>query len=295
MDRIGSQVEDPAWYRQVVLLRANHFQFSSGDDYWVRSIGSRMLFWVIAGRGSAEVRGTKLDLSPGDAVLFPWMTDVRYRADRSEPFLTGAAHLLPWHDRGLPVVPWAGHGPRDPLHRLAGRQNRPWPGLETTHRLSPVTARQATRLGEAAVEYFTDDEPEDAVLRSFGVLIARVLFREDSRAEVTETPPPGTAVMMEYVRSHIADPLSTTTLARVAGCSVSTAERRFRRHTGLSPTAWIRRERLLFAADILRTSKRPINDVARGVGFTDPLHFSREFRRQFRYPPSDARARTPLI
>ena len=65
-----------------------------------------------------------------------------------------------------------------------------------------------------------------------------------------------------------------------------TAERLFARYTGLSVLAWARSQRMERAATLLRTTSLRASEVARMVGFADPLYFSRVFRATYGVPPS---------
>ena len=54
---------------------------------------------------------------------------------------------------------------------------------------------------------------------------------------------------------------------------------------------YIRQRRLLLAAVELRTTERPIFDIAMDLGYVSQQTFSRVFRRQFDRTPSDYRHR----
>jgi transcriptional regulator GlxA family with amidase domain len=53
----------------------------------------------------------------------------------------------------------------------------------------------------------------------------------------------------------------------------------FARHQGFSPGAWVVRCRIDTARHLLRTGSDPIHVVAAAVGYDDPAHFSKLFRR----------------
>lgn len=292
MDHSGNGT---TWTDSAVLVQANHFQFNAGHDTWIRMIGSRMLLWGISGRGSIFTGGRELELGAGDAIVLPWHSDVRYVADRVDPYLTGAVHLLPWHDARHPIDPRAGHGDQDPLNHVPYRGNRHWPGFDEPLRMPEPGATHVIRLGEAAVDYFAEQDPDEAGLRAFGLLITRAVAAQRARSAAATAAPPTLVAMQEYARSHLREELTTQELATVTGCSTSTVERQFRRYANATPTEWIRRERLTAGARLLRTSSRRIAEIAAEVGFSDPLYFSRVFRQEFGVPPSRYARRTPLI
>jgi len=95
---------------------------------------------------------------------------------------------------------------------------------------------------------------------------------------------------VDYIRelAHT-DALKTVTLdelAGVAGLSKYHFLREFDRFVGMTPGGYLRTMRLCHAARLLRTTDRPIADVAQAAGFSDHPSFSRAFRRAFGLPPS---------
>jgi len=68
--------------------------------------------------------------------------------------------------------------------------------------------------------------------------------------------------------------------------------REFRRHYGTSIGEFGRRRRLEDAAAELRSSGRPLAEIAARAGFCDQSHFANTFRRVFRVTPAQYRSRT---
>jgi AraC-like DNA-binding protein len=92
-----------------------------------------------------------------------------------------------------------------------------------------------------------------------------------------------------YVRDRFREPLDNAQLARVAGLSQRTFERRFRRHYGLSPQQYIKRVRVRTACRALVYSDQSIAAIAAEHGFPDQSYFTREFRDVVGQTPSDYR------
>jgi AraC-like DNA-binding protein len=292
MDQIGEWGDRPD---SAVLVFANHYQFGPGQDFLVRTIGSRVVLWGISGAGHVRSGAFTTAVDPGTVVIFPWRSDIRYLADPRDPFLTGAAHLLPWHAAGVPIVPSAGHGSDDPLNSSPYRRDVEWPGFSRPRVFTGSPAARLLRLGEAAVEFFMERPPDEAGMRALGLLLARTIATLRPEPGAVDAIPPSLAAMQEYARMHLWEPVTTERLAAVGACSISTAERQFRRYLGRPPQAWLRDERLAWAARLLRTTNRRIADIATTTGFDDPLYFSRAFRTRYGVPPSRYARRTPLL
>lgn len=85
--------------------------------------------------------------------------------------------------------------------------------------------------------------------------------------------------------SDPASVLSVAGMAKDAGLSRQHFTELFRRHFGMAPMKYVSRARMHRAAHLLRDQNLRVSDVARAVGFEDPFHFSRSFRKEFGIPP----------
>lgn len=79
---------------------------------------------------------------------------------------------------------------------------------------------------------------------------------------------------------------SLAEMAGLAGMSVSSLRAAFQEATGASPASVRNSLRLAHAYERLRPGTRTVAEVAMELGFCDPFHFSKAFKRQFGFPPS---------
>jgi AraC family transcriptional regulator of arabinose operon len=93
------------------------------------------------------------------------------------------------------------------------------------------------------------------------------------------------------VDSDPASAFSVTGMAREAGLSRQHFTELFRHHFGVAPMQYVIQARMHRAAHLLRDQNLRVSDVARAVGFEDPFHFSRSFRKEFGVPPKALRKR----
>ncbi|CAG7634155.1 helix-turn-helix domain-containing protein [Paenibacillus allorhizosphaerae] len=93
----------------------------------------------------------------------------------------------------------------------------------------------------------------------------------------------------DYIRNHYHEPLERETLARKASLSTSYFSVMFKKHTGYSPVQYITKIRLDKAKLLLRQKHLTIADVAREVGFRDPLYFAKVFSHEIGVPPREYR------
>lgn len=95
--------------------------------------------------------------------------------------------------------------------------------------------------------------------------------------------------LTEWIDEHIDQPLNIDVVAQKAGYSKWYLQRMFRAVTHQTLGDYIRQRRLLMAAEALRTTQRPIFDIAMELGYVSQQTFSRVFRREFDRTPSDYR------
>ncbi|MBR1401209.1 MAG: helix-turn-helix transcriptional regulator [Prevotella sp.] len=90
------------------------------------------------------------------------------------------------------------------------------------------------------------------------------------------------------VEENYTSPISLDELAYLSGRSLSSFKREFQDIYGEPPARWIRERRLSKAQQMLRSSSLSVADVAYSLGFENPTHFSRIFKQQYGYAPSQS-------
>jgi AraC-like DNA-binding protein len=81
--------------------------------------------------------------------------------------------------------------------------------------------------------------------------------------------------------------LSGQLLCSELGISSSTLYRKVKELTDLSPNEFIRTIRLKRSVALLKSHRNSVAEVSYMLGFNDPYYFSRCFKKQFGYPPSN--------
>lgn len=269
-----------------IVVGANWYRFASGERIVNPHVMSVSFIWIVSGGGEIRVDSATFTVEAQHVLRLPWRHHVEYRANRRGPFHIGTLHVVPRHDRSAPVEPRVAHIPGDPLIEHPGRHGDPsefCPGLSSMR--NPAT-RRITQFGATAIDRIGERPFPEDYFRALGALILMENASWDATHAEQSVLPGSLELMMTYIRHHIAEQLTVRRVAEAARCSETTAQRLFARHTGESMQAWIRQLRLREAASLLRTSGLRVNEVARLVGYSDPLYFSRAFRRAYGVSPS---------
>ena len=95
--------------------------------------------------------------------------------------------------------------------------------------------------------------------------------------------------VLQLMERHRNEPLSVVDLARAVNVSPSYLRRLFRSQFGESPSQYDRNVRLDQARELILTTFLSVKEVMVAVGWRDPSHFSREFKRRHGVGPRDLR------
>jgi AraC family transcriptional activator FtrA len=142
------------------------------------------------------------------------------------------------------------------------------------------------------------------VRRDFGARIANRVarrlvmppHREGGQAQYVETPVarrPGRSMaqVLDWARARLDVPIDVATLAARAATSPRTFLRRFRASTGTTPAAWLQRQRVDRARELLEAGTLPLEAIAERCGFASSETFRAAFRRHVGVPPGAYRGR----
>ncbi|HUO58617.1 MAG TPA: helix-turn-helix domain-containing protein [bacterium] len=109
----------------------------------------------------------------------------------------------------------------------------------------------------------------------------------------------GRGLSMEQTRDfldrHYKEPLRIAQLAQMAGASVSTFSREFKRLTGSGLEAYLQNLRVEEAKRLLKATNLPISAIVRDCGFKSDSYFTRLFRKKTNMVPQKYREKSRLI
>ena len=89
----------------------------------------------------------------------------------------------------------------------------------------------------------------------------------------------------DYVHNHLTENIPMKHLADLTGYTPYYLSRKFKEETGCSLTAYIRREKIKYAAHLLITTEDSISKITEGIGLSSRSHFSEDFAKIMGMPP----------
>lgn len=139
-------------------------------------------------------------------------------------------------------------------------------------------------------EQFLNDTQADNLSQPF-LDLARQIF---SLIRREERGPEGLVYHIEqHVRRNLDQNLSLEHLASLVHLSPSYLSREFKRLTGRNLSAYITQTRVDRARELLAEGRHKNYEIARLVGFDDPVYFSRAFKKATGLRPSEYRRQPP--
>lgn len=115
-----------------------------------------------------------------------------------------------------------------------------------------------------------------------------IIKKREKRTNIKADP--RIQAILDYITLHPTEKYSSEKLCEMAELGETAFRKLFKKHTGKAPNEYIRDMRLTTAARLLLVSNKQVNDIAYEVGFEDPNHFIRVFKKAFGYTPNQYRS-----
>lgn len=122
-------------------------------------------------------------------------------------------------------------------------------------------------------------------------ILRKRLFVEQLATNSTYFKDPRLINIFSYIRENIGDDLSNKKLAEIADVSEDYVGQYFKMLTGINPQDYIEYQRMEYAVNLLRTSKKSIKEIGNEIGYKDTAYFCRRFKMMFGIPAGKMRRR----
>ena len=201
------------------------------------------------------------DVHPGEVYIIHKGSDTRFEQRPGEHF-----HRLRLMFRGNLVIPLAMS-----LH-LTGERIIP---LQ-----DPKTA--AAKFREI-IDLLAAPNPDGAVISALGYALLTSIAGQTGQQKKM---PPLLEQILSSINGDLSYRYSIADFARQHGCGVHTLMRLFRKHLGITPSAYRDRLRFEQACRLLHTTDLSVKEISERLGYCDQLYFSAAFRKRAGYPPT---------
>ncbi|MFL6578985.1 MAG: GlxA family transcriptional regulator [Povalibacter sp.] len=98
-----------------------------------------------------------------------------------------------------------------------------------------------------------------------------------------------------WIENHLSSPLPARVLAQRSGMSLRSFHRKFLDAYGTTPRKFIQLKRIEKAQQLLRTTRRSLEQVLESVGVSDVASFRRIFQRELGYSPAEYRRKLRAV
>lgn len=250
------------------ILVAGRTRFSHRDGFVSRRFHHHTLICTLSGLGLIEVAGTRFSARPQTVA---WLDTSMQYAHGCHP---DADH---WHYLWMSIE---GHG-LDAVFAFLRVAGSP---------LFAATGQDCADGFERAIDNLARrGQTTDARSSAIVARLVEMLVAERGDQEGGEDGAEPMLRVMRELRTDIARNWRIEELAAISSLSTSQLHRQFKEKTGTTPMDWIRHERMNLAKRLLIAPNVKIAAVALSLGYADPYHFSRDFRRIGGQAPSEFR------
>jgi len=218
-----------------------------------------LIHYIVSGKGIFVKNDVTHSLSAGQGFLITPFELTYYEADREEPW----------------TYIWVGFSGRkaDILLNDAG-----------INKETPVFSNPNIEKCMYAMVN-SNDPPENTGYHEMIILgelykMFAILISENKRNELDEIKGNESVLKaMEFIRNNISNNLSVEQIAGDLGYNRNYFSQLFKKHHGTSIMQYIINCRMERACNLLKNDSLRISDVARSVGYSDQLFFSRQFKK----------------
>lgn len=250
--------------RRLVVTDAGYFPSAAGHlRQRPRGSDEAILLLCVRGEGWVCLGGEREAMRPGGCVLLPPRTSHSYGASSEHPWTIWWCHLGGSDVRDVAAV----LGERVTVLGSLDRVVAQFDELVTTLERGQTPAHLLAASGVAW--HLVAQVAADRVLPAARTPVERA---------------------MRYLADRTDAHVQVDDLADLVGLSASHLTALFRQATGGGIVAYHTSLRMACARALLDTTDQPVAQVARLVGYDDPLYFSRQFRRRHGQSPTAYRA-----
>lgn len=246
---------------------------TSGHSYGPGQREEYIIHFICEGKGVYEVNSKTYHLSKDDFFVIPPKTEVYYKADDTCPW-----DYLWVGFQGVKATTYLKNAGIDSEHLTGHYQN-------TSYILACIQQMMLART----LTYHNELKRQAALLQ---IIAALIEVHHDTLSDEEQHEYPYRVYLqqaLDYMNTHLQENIKIGTLAAHIGIDRSYLSNIFKSTLEISPQEYLLTLRMDRAADLLRTTEEKIHVIANKVGYSDPLTFTKMFKRTKGMSPSEWR------
>jgi AraC-like DNA-binding protein len=272
-DRFSISVNPQPGKGELVVLFSGRERTMPGHNVGPKVPDYFLVHHVMSGKGTFQYMGKTYGLGKGDSFfIFPGELS-RYTADKDDP----------WSYR------WIGFRGDRADELLAGLDITPFKPVA-----KPIRHNRAAVLFHQIQRLLSNGGP-GCDMRSGGMM--RMLLAEYERESTQRAEGSGgkqspieqqVERTIRWLSVQYSQPISIEEMSRSLGYNRTHLSKMFKQYTGMTPMHFLLKIRMERAKLLLR-ERLTVEQVAASVGFTDPLYFSKQFKKWYDMSPTEYR------
>lgn len=249
------------------VLRAGWLDAGPGEALHRASCPGDDIIYCLSGKGWVTIDGDKIPVNPGQLVWIP--------GDR--PHGHASSHQDPWS------VMWCrvqGGDLASLRRRVVDRSD---------FRLTIKHGHSLVRWFNAVFALLRVQSIDTDLKLNTAISTLLELMVDQKSVETSRRSPRN---LHQIVAAMCANPSASWTaseIEQISGTSAAQIRKLFQKHLGLTPREFLRNQRLIMAQKLMLETGHSISEISIQCGFSDPYHFSKDFRRVVGRTPSEWR------
>ena len=259
--------------KSLMATDVGYFPKAKGH-FRIRESGAEeaIFMYCANGAGGCDLEGRTYQINKGHLLVIPAGVPHSYWADKEQPWSIHWFHVV-----GTNVGDYL-----DALGLSAASPVLPFPDDVQLLSLFEEVLEAAERGFTLKNMLYT--------AHTLSHLMGWLLWHADELVQSKSNARTRVNTTIEFLKSHIREPLRMKSLASMAFLSVSQYNNLFRSITGYSPANYFTRLRMQRAVELLNFTTLSIKEISALLGYCDQFYFSRVFHATYEHTPTEHRA-----
>lgn len=157
--------------------------------------------------------------------------------------------------------------------------------FEFPYVIKPKNSKKAEKLMKAVIDSGRQNSLISTLKVNAAIIELVTYFLEEAHAETKETDEFSMENIVQYINENLSHDFSLKELSDMAHMHPSYFIDRFRALKNTTPMKYITAKRMRHARSLLDHSTKSITEIMAEIGYTDPGHFSRTFKKYYDFSP----------